>query len=208
MFGDKGYEFEVCSDGSATAQALAWATGNLQNTLIAALEHDLVSKHSTVLHEGEEELNVDEEMPNDADQGRKVGTCISAGMCVCTGEGLTLLRFRNRFTNQLKRCFPFRSPLRKALFDGMHVVKLSGKLQAEDEDEDHEAENASLKEVWVHVGLLYCSPWVPSFQMVEPTDDPHELPLDPRRQYIKGLGVFLKEYQLHSQLDRELCWSM
>ena len=71
----------------------------------------------------------------------------------------------------------------------MFVVRLTGRVTSY---EDIIAGTAArVTEKWYHVGLLYQSPWMPTFWEVVPVEDLGEAPPERRRRYVAGTNDFL-----------------
>lgn len=98
--------------------------------------------------------------------------CFEAGMCICQGPGLSLRRFEKRirvaFSNARKSS---QMPWKPLLTKGMLVLRFEhtlldgGRPVAQGE---HIAEDAPLHDdVWVHLSMIYLSPWQPTFMLME-----------------------------------------
>ena len=59
----------------------------------------------------------------------------------------------------------------------------------------------ALTEMWLHVGLQYLIPFIPTFQEVLPTVDLDEAAADERRVYVKGIGEFGNVYKFFGRLQ-------
>ena len=132
--------------------------------------------------------------PADMQEGEAPGqsACQKAGICICTGEGVTVRKIADKFLKHMKRHFPFGSQKRKALAQGDFVVKLAGRMTSY---EDVVAGVLPLTiSRWYHIGLMYLSPIEPTFWEVMPVDNPGETAPSVHRCYIRGSDHFVSFY--------------
>lgn len=123
--------------------------------------------------------------------------CRVAGRCVCKGDGLQLLRFRNKFYVAVKRRFKPNSTLRKAFVDGcvvMHLTSPSG-------------DGCSLSR-YLHMGLALLNPYRLSFQVLEEAADPGEAPPSDARQYLSALHDYRDDFGALDHLPLDRPWSV
>lgn len=112
-----------------------------------------------------------------------------AGRCLCTQAGQRLRRLRNKFLQAMKTAFPPASPERGALMAGSIVAHIAWRPATDD------GQGASLPadpplESWLHVGLMYLSPYRPTFMQLSLYKDLEECSPSPTRVYVKAsLGV-------------------
>lgn len=126
--------------------------------------------------------------------------CMRAGQCVCTGAGRQLAAFRNRFLQAMKTMFRPGTDMRKLLLSGFVVAHIVGRPGGEGAG-DGAAEPDQGTHLWLHVGLMYLSPYRPTFMRVEPVADIAECDPNPRRIYVKALA----HYASHCTLSKMRC---
>ncbi|CAK0910232.1 unnamed protein product [Prorocentrum cordatum] len=167
--------FDMCDD---VGRALAWASPRYKSSgLCSALEafNDWARDFITHAAGPKEQPGL---------RHAEYLKCCAAEMCVCTGAGRDLSNRIARFLTFLRLVTRPGSTERSMVNDGRLVVKLTGRdLGDADDDIPH-------AEVWYHIGLMYWSPYLPTFMEVEPVRSLNELPPRPDRVYIKSLLKF------------------
>ena len=103
--------------------------------------------------------------------------CCNAGVSLCSEDGRALEARATRFLSYVKLMCRTRNGFRKDLGDGILVVRLIG---MPGEFEDFLSEEGGIVDQWLHIRLMYWSPYEPTFICVEPTEG--RLEVSPRRQ--------------------------
>ena len=138
----------------ATAGA-AWADSKRNSNLGYCLEREWKEKHWTVLQEAAPKLS--------QDKLRKITKCQEAGMCLCSAGGKELAQLQVRLLKLLKQHFgPGRG--REALQHGLVCVCARA--------EACPPRFPQPVELWWHIGLMYLSPFRPTFLELEKCDAP------------------------------------
>ena len=75
------------------------------------------------------------------------------------------MRLKDALFRNMKSTFPTGSSLREQLLSGFVVACLRGR--PDDEDFDALLEENAFKDIWLHVGLLYLSPYQPTFMLLK-----------------------------------------
>lgn len=139
------------------AQAVAWSFSSKQANTSATLRRYWDSQHLALL---EGDCNTVQDVVSPPRE------CFVAGVCLCTPQGQQLRSLKNAFLRIMKRDFPQRSDLRKDLAAGNVVVELMGFPKDDDMDAYLEEENP-VKQVLLHVGMMYFSPYQPTFLLAK-----------------------------------------
>ena len=94
----------------------------------------------------------------------------------------------------MKLVCPVGSSNRASLGHAELVVHLVGRPKVDEGGAS--AEPSPIAELWLHIGLMYFSPYEPTFWVVEVVDNPGETVADDRRVYIKGTDTFSTLYEV------------
>jgi hypothetical protein len=101
--------------------------------------------------------------------------CMTCGVCVHEGKGLTLWKVRNACLAAMKSVFKPNTSLRHKLADGFIVLKCSGIIDPVDGIwSRREAIKSGIpvdgaqKDVWLHVSHMSFSPYQPSWLLMTP----------------------------------------
>lgn len=157
------------------------------SALATTLDNHWAAQHQTVMHDA----------CSSVPPAPKVSECLAAGVCLCSPAGQNIKRRAEKFVKYLKQVCPFNSNLRQSLCDGDLVVRLVGHIGGE---QGAEALEGASHDFWVHIALMYLSPYEPTFMFVKPTDDPKELEPDTKRVYVTSLHKFAGLYEGFVQL--------
>ena len=143
---------------SSAVTACKTACGRQGQPLGAALERFWEEGHKTALGRGAED---DERVT----PSLSPSTCEDAGVCICRAEGLQLKKLRNRFLRTMKDVFETKES-KKKLADGFIVAH----FKAEGTPLQQEGEEAKAESIYLHIALMYWSPYRPTFQFLEKAD--------------------------------------
>ncbi|CAK0908812.1 unnamed protein product, partial [Prorocentrum cordatum] len=99
--------------------------------------------------------------------------CQLAAVCLCSEEGKNLDKFCKNLLTALKPMVKAKSAARRTLLDGKLVCRLT--WTRSDVDDDHVAAAPvgappppqRQGDVWMHIGMMYLSPYRPSWHLVE-----------------------------------------
>ncbi len=158
------------------AKVVAWAHECRTTNLSSSLSRNWAAMHQLVMEEDCPPLE-----GNESELVRE-GACRAAGRCVCTGPGRQLHLLRSEFIASMKKVFRPGSSQRESLVSGRIVVRLTGETAAGAPD----APQALPTDVFLHIGLMFLSPYRPTFMLVEATEDLREVAVDGRRLYIRA----------------------
>lgn len=160
-------------------QAVAWANACARSSGLATrLEEQWKALHRTVTDPGKQ--------PSSAAGASH--RCHVIGQCICSEQGQAFEKRVGRFLNYIKFLIKARPGFRKDLSEGFLVVRLLG--MSNQYEELFEA-TGGITETWLHVGLMYWSPFEPTFMRVAPVEDPAEVrPLE-QRVYLRSANDFL-----------------
>lgn len=159
------------------AKAVAWATSSKSSNVAQTLDRWWAQAHESLQ---EEECQPTPPLP-------EPGTaCLAAGRCICSPEGRRLRLFKNRFIQAMKVACPAGSDQRALLADGRVVAHIVGAGMPEANAEGADLSLASV-DLWLHVGMIYFSPFRPTFMRVELVSDLGECAPNPSRIYVKVL---------------------
>ena len=173
--------FELLPDLGLTAaeKVASWASSTRSSNFGPALDKLWGDLHQTI----DEGLSV----PEGGEQEEvkfKPSRCQEAGLCLCTGRGLSLFRCRNQMLRALKTHFVTKTE-KAALSSGCVVLQLQSFLEANlSEAVDAPAEPAG--ELWLHIGSHSWSPYRPTFQLMVLTDA-DEMAFHPDLIYLEVL---------------------
>lgn len=162
-----------------TKAAVGWLSANSQASGLAKRLEGLWS----LLHRTLMETDCPE-VPTPPPASR----CREVGVCICSDEGLDFDRRVTRVRNHLKAVCPPGTPRREQLVEGKLLLRITGRPT--DYEEMLAEGGEPLVDLWLHIGLMYLSPYEPVFHIVERIADPGEVAPDPRRIYVRSTGVF------------------
>jgi hypothetical protein len=99
-------------------------------------------------------------------------SCLDAGMCICSGVGVIVYALRNSLLRVLKQECPPKSHRRTLLVDGSVVLLFAAWNHAHIGDGPRPLPDKTLA---AHVGLMYLSPFRPTYHVVcvQSKDDGH-----------------------------------
>lgn len=160
-------------------QVTGWACAHAHGSGLAVrLEEQWSQLHRTIMDPGKS-------LPS---AGAASNKCFAAGACTCSAEGVELEKRVIRLLNYIKFMCKARANFRRDLAEGFLVLRLLTRPTCDDEPVGESDGHADL---WLHIGLMYFSPYEPSFMHVEPVASvPGEVPADTRRVYIRSMGEF------------------
>ena len=171
-------------DAKETEAAVGWVSANSHATGLAKrLEGLWGLLHRTVMEADCPDLLPPEEQSK----------CFLAGVCICSDSGLEFDRRVTRIRNHIKTVCPPGTSRRVDLVEGRMMLRITGRPT---DYEDLLAEGGEpVVDLWLHIGLMYLSPYEPLFHCVERVQDPGEVAADPRRVYVKTTGTFARFHQ-------------
>lgn len=170
--------FEVLPcDGKAVSQAVSWAYESKESNASKYLKTFWAQSHQGLVEDGRQPAT---------DDTHKQSECYKAGVCVCCSAGRELKKLRGSFMSVLKKACPHGSPERKALVEGDIVVQISAKPSGDHTDAYIDKDSPE-REVFLHVGLMYLSPFRPTFMEVVPVPNPSGDVVRERRQFVQAL---------------------
>jgi hypothetical protein len=137
----------------------------------------VVKKHWSELHHT---LTMDQ-CPPCEEEVPKESLCMQAGVCLCSTAGRRLAALRNRFFKAMKEIFVRHSAARTELANGNVVVKISNALPSDAAGPSDQEIHAT----FYHIGLMYWSPYRPTFLQVVPVASPDAGYEDPNVLFIK-----------------------
>lgn len=200
-----GRAFEFSPESASLAEkVVSYACQNPKSQVGLALDLDWQRKASMVDDEGLPPI------PDRSHAEKRAMECFVAGVCLCSSEGKKLKQFCNAFLNKgLKvACGPHTAE-RRMLHEGYVVAALqSMPLPLAGVDAGHIVPTHCLEDpggapLWLHIGLMYLSPFRPTFHLMqvgeEQTDDHDMVNLVPT-------GTFSSFYQTLQDLPLDRCW--
>lgn len=144
------------------SHAVSWAYTAKQANTSAAMRRIWDEQHHTIMESDCTPIVGKEPAPT---------LCKMAGMCLCGPSGRLLQGFKNAFLRSMKRVFPSESANRAALMAGNILVRLVATPDSLDKDAWLELEDP-VQTLYLHVGLMYLSPYQPVFMLVERQEAP------------------------------------
>lgn len=175
------------------AHAVGWAEGNRSTNLSVCLEETWKELHQIILADFCESTGGTNDLVH--------SPCIDAGMCICSEEGKQLDSFRNQFLKAMKKVFVPGSQQRLALLSGKVAVRLVREHQETIEEGRQTVYPA--KVVWLFIGLMYFSPYRPTFMRLEEGDAVDVVADSPDRLYVKANGSIV--FGVKSQIQQSGC---
>lgn len=171
-----GLCFEVHpSTAEGVAGAVAWACASKEVSVGPSLRSFWSEAHETV---------DDENCAPLPERAQAMTECCKVGVCLCSEAGRLLRSLRASFLRRCKEAFPAQSDDRRSMVEGHVVVRLTDKSAAADT-----AFLADLdmprRDVFLHIALLYLSPFRHTFQLLETT-------LPPAGEESGGRQLFVK----------------
>lgn len=167
------------ADTGGSAAVASWAHGNNSSNLSTSLREAWASSHRTLL---------EEECQPCADEVPEPSPCLAAGMCLCTGQGIMLKRLNNRFKAAMKEAFPVGSERKGLLVEGSIVARIRASWVVADFDAMLDMDEPE-RIIFLHIGLMYLSPYRPTVMVVERVPDLPETQTTAHRLYVKALSV-------------------
>ena len=158
------------------AKAVAWASASKSSNVAQTLDRWWSRAHETLQ---QEDCEPTAHLP---DPGTD---CLRAGRCICSFDGQRLRLFRNRLIRAMKAACPAGSDQRVLLVDGRVVAHIVGGMMPAANVGKADFSSPSV-DLWLHVGLMYLSPYRPTFMRVEPVGDLGECVSHPSRVYVKA----------------------
>eukprot|EP00971_Amphidinium_carterae_P350363 6491504-Amphidinium_carterae.1 len=164
-------------------EVVSWSQQNVKSNLGPSLQRLWNDLHETVGG-----INADSLPPPFA--ANKKSSCISAGFCLCTEAGKVVHNLRNRCINNMKVQFKG-SAQRALLAKGMVVLHLTTEV---DEPSLGPTLPAEHEEHFLHVGLMYFSPYRPTFQTMW--------------RSTRASGCFQLEHNALALVDKRKTWQL
>lgn len=171
-------------DGEDVGRVAAWAMACKATNIGHALRRHWAEDHETLM---EEDCAVC--LPDEDAKRKRI--CLDAGMCLCCDSGRMLYSFRNKFLLSLKRAFPPNSSGRASLVGGNILVKFVRRPPAGADYEAILADDDPYQEVFLHISLMYLSPFRPTFQLLHKASDVNEMDPHPDRIYVKATLMWM-----------------
>lgn len=121
-----------------------------------------------------------------------------AGVCLCTGSGLTLASYTDALLLLMRGIFRPKTPQRELLVSGHIVIRILGNslLPEDDEDVDLLASLEGTKDDWWHIGLNYLSPFKPTLMSVKPVEKDDETVPSADRVFIESTYQFANVFEM------------
>lgn len=160
--------------------AVAWAHACASTNLGACLESAWKQDHQPI---DEPQGQGDEH----AGKGEAMSACRVAGMCLCDDTGRKIIRIVAKLLAAMMKIFPHKSDARQLLLDGFVVLRLSGQPDTDDYEEVL-ATGEEFVDFFFHVGLMYLSPFQPTFALVKQVADQGEAAPRARRVYVQAIA--------------------
>lgn len=200
-----GHAFDFAPDSAAWAQqVLSFASKKPRANVSAALLMDWERRTRTISQAGLEPL------PAETKEEKIANQCRVAGVCVCNERGKMLKNFCARLLSQcLKvRCGPGTEG-RQSLMDGRLFLALQP-MPAPEKGvlAPSLAPGSCLShlqdiELWLHIGMMYLSPYKPTFQkMVLATSSEHH----PPSAHLVGTGEFVSLHPAFEDVRLDCLW--
>eukprot|EP00930_Biecheleria_cincta_P095370 TRINITY_DN87333_c0_g1_i1.p1 TRINITY_DN87333_c0_g1~~TRINITY_DN87333_c0_g1_i1.p1 ORF type:complete len:1612 (-),score=257.34 TRINITY_DN87333_c0_g1_i1:89-4207(-) len=160
--------------------AVTWACQNAYSSGLAVR----LETHWDLLHR----TTMESSCPDTSDLP-SASKCMEAGVCLCSEEGKELEKRGLRLIRYIKITCPPASIMRQRLVDGYLVLRLRGICT--DYEVLLELDNGQVGSIdlWLHIGLEYLNPFLPTFMEVRPTQPPGEVEADPRRTYVESVAA-------------------
>jgi hypothetical protein len=109
----------------------------------------------------------------------------------------------------LKTTFPNRThPVFKLFVDGHFFVRVTAPSDGSASSSSDAAPASLAAEHMWHIGMMYLSPYRPTFQSVEIVGTEGEVDGDPIRVRVKATAFFLTEMRALKQLDKDRTWRL
>lgn len=166
------------------AEAVSWASAHSRHSGLATkLQKHWEALHCTLMQS---------DCPPMSDVKEEVSPCFRTGICLCSESGRRFSKLVNKFLRHMKQVCPQGSATKGALVTGKIVVRIIGRPLS---FEDIIADEDSIVEIWYHVGLMYLSPYEPTFAVVRPVNFDEGMPASDERIYIEGTGECKRLHQ-------------
>jgi hypothetical protein len=158
--------------------------GASQNFL-DALKRDWQQRHRLLEH------HMAPQLPADAPKrdAKQKPPCSEAGLCLCTPEGQLTWRHRQMLMGALKNAVKSMAQGPQRLHSGDVVLRLVPNA------EDPPGALQDSKEMWLHVGLHYMSPWRPTFRRLQ-----YLRALEENKVEVRGSDSYCTTYEVARQL--------
>lgn len=163
-------------DPDSVASSASWAHASKASNLSTSLKDAWSAMHKTLLEEECQPCVSTVESPS---------PCWEAGMCICSVQGQKLKRLCNRFKAAMKVAFPVNSKEKGLLVDGSIVARVHGSWVVDDFEAMLQMTEFE-RTIYLHIGLMYLSPYRPTMLVVEPAPDLAETSASPHRMYVKA----------------------
>eukprot|EP00971_Amphidinium_carterae_P351607 6492189-Amphidinium_carterae.4 len=153
------------------AETLEWAGHTGSTSLAASLQTEWQQMHEPIIHEKSSPIH------GEATTTKK---CQEQGFCVCSGDGLKVLKLKQRLVTALRDAFKGK---RKGnpLDSGSVVCSFTSPATT-----SNTIEGMAAKQIWVHVGLMYFKPLRPTFQLLYTRDVPVGEDATPDCQFLEA----------------------
>lgn len=158
----QGLCFECApASGSLVSQGVGWASAHKDANTGPSMKRFWEDLHHIVM---------DSARPETASDTKKPSECYVAGVCLCSGEGTQLRSLKNSFLRAMKTIFHPGTEQRTQLASGQVLVRLEGRPREDDEDAFLDLDDP-IKVAIFHVGMMYFSPYRPTFQLMRSCSD-------------------------------------
>lgn len=199
----QAFEF-LPRSANLAARALSFAKAKPASAMHTALEMDWRRRTSLVDAEGAALI------PDPTRQEKALQECLVAGVCLCSPEGKVLKRFCSHLLAKgFKAACPPLSAARRLLAEGGITIALASAPpppQTADVSEvvppDCLAAPATAS-LWLHIGLMYLSPFRPTFQKLLLAPDQ---PADGGRVLLTAAGSFSGYHTTMEELPKDHWW--
>lgn len=154
----------VClpAQGDAVAKAVGWAHRSKKTNTSAGMRASWEAQHRTLM---------EDDCPPVGTPPPRPSVCRSAGVCLCSPDGRALRAMKAGLLRNMKNVFQKESDNKRELLAGRAIVKLAGRPADGDIDAYLELDDP-VRHVFLQVGMMYLSPYQPSFLVVEECGTP------------------------------------
>ncbi|CAK0794624.1 unnamed protein product, partial [Prorocentrum cordatum] len=144
-----------------------------------------------------------------------IPACMRAGMCVCTGAGLEVGQFVEKFDAAVKKACPVGRIRTEHLAHGYIVAYVFAQRQpADDEKEINIATDGIVEGLpivdgkWLHIGHHNLSPWRSCFQLLNGPTGPMHPNIEMTNCHLEGTAEFATPWQAFKDFNRNLRWAV
>ena len=192
------------------AGAAAWLHGARgEAPARKAIAEDWRRRHFTIMDSSCPPLPdvvVEEDAEEDGDQGH--GACLAAGVCLGSARGRKIASVHRALLAVLKAAFPRGHTRSSTLVGGFVVGQLTSRPGRRKRSPDiDDASRFKGRVVYLHIGLMYLSPFRPTFAVMEALEDAAaDDPVGLDHVFLKATGEFLRGHVVCSQMDFAEDW--